>query len=140
MVTEFRYLFTPIDIGPMTLRNRIVNSPHNTGFAKDNQYDEREVYYLKERAKGGAAMLCTGTTMVDPRLVPMLVSKSPADIDDSVIPWYRRISDAVHEYGAKFVVQLSDMGGVYSPRLYPDAFPSLAASPIPNTTYKEVRL
>ena len=138
MATEFKYLFTPIDVGPMRLRNRIVNSPHNTGFAKDNQYDEREVYYLKERAKGGAAMLCTGITMVDPRLVPMLDSNSPADIDDSVIPWYRKICDAVHEHGAKFVVQLSDVGGVCSTRLHPDVSPPLAASPIPGTTYKEV--
>jgi len=137
MVTGFRYLFTPIDVGPMRLRNRIVNSPHVTCFATNHLHDERYVYYLKERAKGGAAMLCTGITLVDPRLVPVVHSGYAVDID-GVMQGYQRISDAIHEYGAKFVVQLTHSGNIWSTRLYPDAFPLLAASPIPSTTYKEV--
>ena len=139
MVGEFKYLFTPIKVGPMTLRNRIVNSPHGTHFAKDHLYDERYVYYIAERAKGGAAMLCTGMTIVDPRLVPIILSETVADVDDRVTPVYRRITDAVHEHGAKFVVQLVDPGcSVWSTRLHPDAMPLLAASPIPGERDKEV--
>ncbi|GAH70323.1 unnamed protein product, partial [marine sediment metagenome] len=67
MVTEFKYLFSPIDVGPMRLRNRIVSAPHTDCFAKDNMYDEREIYYQVEKAKGGAAMLCNGIQVVDPR-------------------------------------------------------------------------
>ncbi len=138
MVTEFKYLFSPIDVGPMRLRNRIVSSPHTPGLAKDHIYDERELYYQVEKAKGGAAMLCTGIQVVDPRLAHIMASFFVPNIDDRVVPWYQRISDAVHEYGAKYVVQLGDEGGVWPTRLYPDAVPPLAASPISSDTYKEV--
>lgn len=138
MTTEFKYLFSPIDIGPMRLRNRIVSTPHTPGFAKDHLYDERELYYQVEKAKGGAAMLCTGVQVIDPRQAYIMPSHFVPNIDDSVIPWYRRISDAVHEYGAKYVVQLGDQGGVWPTRLFPDAVPPVAASPIPAETYKEV--
>jgi 2,4-dienoyl-CoA reductase-like NADH-dependent reductase (Old Yellow Enzyme family)/thioredoxin reductase len=140
MVTEFKYLFTPIKVGPMTLRNRIVNSPHGTGFEKNDPYDERYVYYLVERAKGGAAMLCTGITEVDPRYVSVALRGLIANIDDSIIPWYRRISDAVHEYGAKFVAELSCRANLWPTRLYPEAAPPLAASAIPGDITKEARI
>jgi len=138
MVTEFKYLFSPIDVGPMKLRNRIVSAPHTDCFAKDNMYDEREIYYQVEKAKGGAAMLCNGIQVVDPRLAAVMPSTFVCNVNDSVIPWYRKISDAVHEYGAKYVVELGHEGGVWSTRLYPDAFPPLAASPIPCDIEKEV--
>jgi mycofactocin system FadH/OYE family oxidoreductase 2 len=138
MSTEFKYLFTPLDVGPMRLRNRIVSTPHTDCFAKDNLYDEREIYYQVEKAKGGAAMLCNGVQVVDPRMAVLMPSTFVPNVDDRVIPWYRKISDAVHEYGAKFVAELGHEGGVWSARLHEDAFPPLAASPIPSDIHKEV--
>ncbi len=137
-MTEFRYLFTPIDIGPMSLRNRIVSAPHTDCFAKDNIYDEREIYYQVEKAKGGAAMLCTGVQVVDPRQAAIMPSTFVPNIDDRVISWYKKISDAVHEHEAKFVAELGHEGGLWSTRLHVDAFPPLAASPIPSDVHKEV--
>jgi len=137
-MTEFRYLFTPIDVGPMRLRNRIVSAPHTDCFAKDNIYDEREIYYQVEKAKGGVAMLCNGVQVVDPRQAAIMPSTFVPNIDDRVIPWYRKISDAVHEHGAKFVAELGHEGGLWSTRLHEDAFPPLAASPIPSDVHKEV--
>ncbi len=138
MATEFKYLFTPIDVGPMRLRNRIVSPPHTDCFAKDNLYDEREIYYQVEKAKGGTAMLCNGVQVVDPRQAAIMPARFVPNIDDRVIPWYRKISDAVHEHGAKFVAELSHEGGVWSTRHREDAFPPLAASPIPSDIHKEV--
>ena len=137
-MTEFRYLFTPIDVGPMRLRNRIVSPPHTDCFAKDNIYDEREIYYQVEKAKGGAAMLCNGVQVVDPRQAAVMPPTYVPNVDDRVIPWYKKISDAVHEYGAKFVAELGHEGGLWSTRLHEDAFPPLAASPIPSDIHKEV--
>jgi len=140
MITQFKYLFTPIDVGPMRLRNRIVSAPHEASFAKDHLYDERAVYYYAEKAKGGVAMSCGGANQVDPIIARLKPSSFVTNIDDRIIPSYRKISDAVHEYGAKFVVQLTDSGGATTNRDYPDAPPLLAASPIPGTIYKETPL
>lgn len=35
MSAQFQYLFTPIDLGPLRVRNRIVSSPHGTCLADD---------------------------------------------------------------------------------------------------------
>ena len=137
-MAEFRYLFTSIDVGPIRLRNRIVSAPHTDCFAKDNIYDEREIYYQVEKAKGGAAMLCSGVQVVDPRQAAIMPSTFVPNIDDRIIPWYKKISDAVHEHGAKFVAELGHEGGLWSTRLHDDAFPPLAASPIPSDVHKEV--
>ena len=136
MVTGFRYLFTPIDVGPMRLRNRIVSLPHGTSL----EGDERYLYYQVERAKGGAAMLCTGITEIDPRYVSVTFRGLIANIDDSIIPWYRKISDAVHEHGAKFVVELSHRANLWPTRLYPEAAPVMAASTVPGDITREAPL
>ena len=116
MVTQFRYLFTPIDVGPMRLRNRIVSTAHTPFYAKDNMYTEREMYYQAEKAKGGVAVCCFGSVAVDPDLVGAMPSGLIADIDERVIPWYQRISEAVHEYGGKLVAQLAHYGASLNSR------------------------
>ena len=84
IVIEFKYLFTPIDVGTMRLRNRIVSSPHGDGFATNHLCDEREVYYQTEKAKGGAAMLCSGVTEVNPKVIPVMPHGFLGNFDDSV--------------------------------------------------------
>jgi 2,4-dienoyl-CoA reductase-like NADH-dependent reductase (Old Yellow Enzyme family)/thioredoxin reductase len=109
-------------------------------FAKDQVCDERAVYYQVEKAKGGASMLCSGANQVDPIIARLKPSSFEVNVDDRIIPAYRKVADAVHEYEAKFVVQLADSGGATSNRDYPDAPPLLAASPIPGIIYKETPL
>jgi mycofactocin system FadH/OYE family oxidoreductase 2 len=137
MAVEFKYLFSPIDVGPMKLRNRIVSTPHATCYGQNHMYDERDIYYQAEKAKGGCALLCSGAQTVDPDQVPVIAPVWVCNVDDGIIPWYKRISDAVHEYGGKYVVQLSNFGGNRSSRLQPHAPPLRAASPIPSDMYKE---
>ena len=110
MATQFRYLFTPIDIGPMKLRNRIVSTAHTPFFGRNSMYIEQEIYFQAEKAKGGVALCCLGSVGVDPDLLGALPSGIIANIDDQIIPWYQRISEAVHEYGGKLVAQLAHYG------------------------------
>ncbi len=137
MAVEFKYLFSPIDVGPMKLRNRIVSTPHATCYGQNHMYDERDIYYQAEKAKGGCALLCSGAQTVDPDQVPVIAPVWVCNVDDDIIPWYKKMSDAVHEYGGKYVVQLSNFGGNRSSRLQPHAPPLRAASPIPSDMYKE---
>ena len=48
----FPRLFTPLQIGPVTLRNRIVSSGHDTVMAVDGLVSDRLVAYQEARARG----------------------------------------------------------------------------------------
>ena len=54
--SRFPRLFSPLRIGPVSLRNRIVSTGHDTSMAHDGHVTERLIAYHKARAKGGAGM------------------------------------------------------------------------------------
>src|SRR3972149_3642620 len=55
----FTYLFSPIRLGRVELKNRISFQPHLTNFAVDSLPSERHVHYGGERAKGGVGLIIT---------------------------------------------------------------------------------
>jgi len=107
---ELARLFSPITVGGLTLRNRIVSTAHSTGFADHGRIGERLAAYYEARARGGVGLIITGSTSVHPtstsRLLPALSSW-----DDAVIPSYRLLANAVHPHGARAIVQLNHAGG-----------------------------
>ena len=61
MTEQFNYLFSPIDVGNMTLSNRIVVPGHFPALRdEDSLPGERLTAYWESKAKGGAAMICSG--------------------------------------------------------------------------------
>ena len=53
MSAQFQHLFTPLKIGSMTVRNRILMTAHVTLYTdQQGLYTEREARYFAERAKG----------------------------------------------------------------------------------------
>ena len=100
----FPRLFSPIKIGPMTAKNRVVNSAHGTGFGRDGVYTDQLIAYQKERARGGAAIILS-------QAIP--VTGDHGDItnaDDSIIPWYQKVAAEVHLFGAHYFSELSHAG------------------------------
>ena len=108
MATPFPHLFQPIRVGKYTLKNRIVNAGHAAHFQGEGGLpDDRYVHYVRERAKGGAAMVVLGNTVVyNDGEVPL----SMANYDDRVIPIYRRMSAATHEFDTPLLTQLGHRG------------------------------
>lgn len=129
----FRYLFTPLRIGPITVRNRILATAHATRFGKDHLPSERHLHYYKERSRGGIGLIIAEGAPVSPNSV-----RSSANIlayREEVIPAYRRIGDAVHRHGARIFVQLFHAGHhVYGSHFHVQAW---APSPIPSATFLE---
>ncbi len=107
---EFRHLFSPIKIGNITLRNRIVNPAHCTAFFGEGEApNERMARYLAARAKGGAAMIVTPQNVV----WPSSTSRSyVATCDDEAMPAFEMVSKAVHDHGARVVAQLTHLGSL----------------------------
>ncbi len=100
----FPHLFSPLRVGPVTLKNRIVNSAHQTGFAASRGYGPQLLAYHRERARGGAGLIVSQATCVTPEYLDLW------NVDDSIVGQYRAVMDAVGEHGAHYVAELFHPG------------------------------
>lgn len=99
---QFKYLFTPVRIGAMEIRNRIVMLPLTTGFCEnDETVGNRFINFYAERAKGGVGLIIVPFSPV-PAGSPM----EPGLYGDHFIPGIRRLTDTIHAHGAKVAAQL----------------------------------
>lgn len=109
MTSAFKHLLSPLDIGRKTVRNRVLVTAHVPQLAKDGRPQEEYVAYHRARAKGGVGMQITGATPVHESSA--LHSRSAIhNLDDSVIPGYRMLADAVHAEGGTMLAQLAHYG------------------------------
>ena len=106
---RFPLLFSPIRVGSLTLRGRIVNTAHGTGFTKDHLFTDQHVHYYAERARGGAAMIITESASIHPTS-NIGMQDTLWGFDRAIIPSYRKVAEAIHGHGARVVVQLSHQG------------------------------
>ncbi len=101
-MAEYKYLFTPVKLGPITLKNRIVYAGHGTQFVDPVTFlsTERTRAYYEEKAKGGAAMIALPLSSVDEKADYYPASCFALWTDD-VIPGLREIADTIHKYDCK---------------------------------------
>ncbi|MFC1895396.1 FAD-dependent oxidoreductase [Thermodesulfobacteriota bacterium] len=101
-------LFEPIKIGDVEIKNRIVMSPMGLGWCEeDGTVTDRLVEFYSQRARGGAGLIIIVTGYNDfGNKMPM----SPALEDEKFLPGLTRLTDAVHEHGAKVFAQLMHQG------------------------------
>jgi 2,4-dienoyl-CoA reductase-like NADH-dependent reductase (Old Yellow Enzyme family)/thioredoxin reductase len=109
-VPEFEYLFTPIQIGHITVKNRICCSGHADALARDGMPDDVERRYYEEKARGGVGfMVCFGSASVHP-------SSTARDwngvelFDDRVIPHLEKFSTTMHQHNVPVVCQITHRG------------------------------
>lgn len=98
----------PITLGPRALKGRVYVPAHQPGLAEGGRPGERYIAYQRARARAGVAMQVTGAT-------PILPSREWSDIclwnvDESIVPGYRRLADAVHAEGGTMLAQLAHPG------------------------------
>lgn len=134
MSKQFPYLSSPIKLGNVELKNRVVFSAHLTNFAEDNLPGERHAYYYAERAKGGAGLIITEELSVHPS--DHAYEKLVDGFREEALPGYRQITGLVHTYGAKIFAQLNHNGN-QGTGLYND-FAVWGASPLPDPLFREV--
>ena len=104
-------LLTPFALKGVTLRNRIVLTAHVAGLARDGLPQELYIAYQEERAKGGLGLTIVGaSTGVT---IDAAGGSGVGAVEawrDEVIPWYRRLADAIHAHGTAVFTQLTHMG------------------------------
>ncbi|PLR94473.1 NAD(P)/FAD-dependent oxidoreductase [Bacillus sp. T33-2] len=102
-------LFTPLQIGPLTIKNRFMMAPMENGLAGDGGVvNERIILFFEERAKNEVGIILTGSVGVSPegRGLPTQLSI----YDDRFIPGLKQLTDAVHEAGSLIGAQLYHAG------------------------------
>lgn len=104
MNENFPHLFEPIKIGKTTVKNRLFMPPLSTNLADKGYVTDALVEHYSNRAKGGVGLIVTEVTTVEP-----VYTYLPGDMsiyDDSFIPGWKKLVDAVHQYDAKILSQL----------------------------------
>src|SRR5919197_217960 len=105
----FPHLYSPLELRGQVLRNRIVSTPHATGWGRDGLIDPREVDYHVRKAAGGCALVMTfGSASVDPTTAASY--GSIALWDERNEPALRALAEGVHGHGARCMSQMTHMG------------------------------
>ena len=103
-MNNFSHLFEPIQIGKTTVKNRIFMPPLSTNLADKGYVTDALVEHYSNRARGGVGLIVTEVTTVEPTYTYL-----PGDMsiyDDSYIPGWKKLVDAVHKYDTKILSQL----------------------------------
>jgi len=111
-----RPMFAPFKLRDMRLKNRIVVSPMAQYKAVDGRPTDWHLVHYAERAKGGAALVCTEMTCVSPegRITPGCTGLYAPEHE---VAW-KRIVDFVHrETDAKICCQIGHSGAKGSTQL-----------------------
>lgn len=124
----YPHLFSPAQIGSITLRNRVLMPAMATRMAEpDYTVGKRLIAYHAARARGGCAMNITEFVAVHPT---SHFHCTPALYDDKFIPGMRDLADALHQEGGRLCVQLWHVGRQGSKELT-EGFQIVAPSSIP---------
>lgn len=106
----FPNLFSPIQLGDLTLANRIVHAPTDISSSHaDGEVSERDLHHHGEIARGGSGFIIVGATTPDMKTGRPTVTCLVAD-GDNYIPGLARLAESMHRYGAKCAVQLQHPG------------------------------
>ena len=125
---NYDVLFTPFKIGRMEVKNRIVMSPMGTLMAnRDGTFSETEIAYYEERARGGTGMVICGQGYLNAELGQGVLGHAWDHYH--VVPAATGLTERLHAYGCKAVMQLSCGTGRNANELHGKA--PISASEVP---------
>jgi 2,4-dienoyl-CoA reductase-like NADH-dependent reductase (Old Yellow Enzyme family)/thioredoxin reductase len=134
-VNAYPHLFSPVDVGGRTLRNRIVHASMSTHFAQGGRVTDRLIDYYANRARGGAAMLVSEPmAMLSWQQLPTRPAVLSGVNADALARW----AEAVNRHGSLMLGQVQDNGrgfrsGFRNPQAYgPSALPDDLSGTIPH--------
>ena len=129
----FPNLFSPLTIGSLTLRNRIVSSGHDTVMADHGLVTDQLIAYHEARAAGGVGLIVTQATAVHPSAE--YTAHALQAFDDRCIPGFTRLAEAVHAHGTPIIGQLFHGGREIMDSLDGSLPVALAPSVVPNERF-----
>jgi 2,4-dienoyl-CoA reductase (NADPH2) len=122
----YRYLFSPIRINTLEIKNRLAYPSLGLLYSKDGKLNERYFNYFQERANGGAGLVTVGPVGVD-FIGSGAIALSLAH--DEAIPDFRKLTGIIKAAGARAWVQLFH-AGAYSHPMFVDGQQPIAPSAV----------
>ncbi len=127
----FPHLFSPFPLKTLTLRNRIVSTPHSDGMAEDGLVSARLLAYFEAKARGGAGLVmgpagCSVHPTSPTRAGGVEIHRAEATAG------LARLAKTVHDAGAAWIPQLTHWGrrGASGDRPEPLLAPSAIPEPV----------
>ena len=103
-------LLSPMNIGTMTVKNRVVMTAAEFGLGQTNgKPTEKMMDYFEERAKGGIGLIITGICRVNDRYAASTFNQLAMSHDYHIEPM-RAFVERIKKHGAKLCVQLHHPG------------------------------
>jgi 2,4-dienoyl-CoA reductase (NADPH2) len=133
-MTAYPHLLAPLDLGFVTLPNRVLMGSMHTGLEDRARDYEKLAAYFAERARGGAALMVTGG------IAPSIQGWLSPFASKLSWPWevnrHRKLTHAVHDEGGRICMQILHAGRYsYHPL---SVAPSKIKSPITPFTPREL--
>lgn len=103
----YPYLFSPIDINGMELKNRIVMTAMHLGYTPEGKVTDRLIDFYALRAKGGVGLIIVGGCVIDEYggMSSMICIN-----DDQYVPGLKKLVDAAKGNGVMIAAQLYQAG------------------------------
>ena len=118
-------LLDPLNMGDLTLKNRLVLAPLTRARSGDDRIpNDLNVAYYRQRANAG--LILTEATVTNPQAVGY--AKTPGLYNQQQIEGWKKVVAAVHEQDAKIVVQLWHVGRISDPELLQGQTPVSASA------------
>jgi 2,4-dienoyl-CoA reductase-like NADH-dependent reductase (Old Yellow Enzyme family) len=107
-MSNFPHLFSPITIGKVAIRNRILSTGHDTTLPTDGMVNDALIAYHEARARGGAGLIIVQVAGIhdSARYTTHILMAT----GDECIPGYARLAETVHAHGTKIFAQLFHPG------------------------------
>lgn len=127
-------LFSPLSLGGLTLRNRVILPPLTRCRSEQpgNVPGPLMVEYYRQRASAG--LLITEGTQIEPR--GQGYAWTPGIHSDAQVAGWKKVTDAVHQQGGIIFCQLWHVGRVSHTSLQPNQQPPVAPSAIAATNVR----
>ncbi len=108
MTTKYPTLLSPLDLGFLTLKNRVLMGSMHTGLEDRAKDYPKLAAYFAERAAGGVGLIVTGG------MAPTLSGALAPFASSMMFPWqvrhHRKVTDAVHAEDGRICMQILHAG------------------------------
>lgn len=132
---NFESTFTPMYVGNMLVKNRLVVPAMDSAMCEaDGTIGQMACDYYGARAKGGFGMIIVEIAAVDDKGMGM--PGQPRLYSDKYLPGLVKLANAIHEGGARGIVQLHHAGRETTAAMIDGQTP-VGPSSIPSLVYRE---
>ena len=132
---RYDVLFEPMQLGPVTARNRFFQVPHCNGMG--HQHPTAHAHMRGVKAEGGWAVVCTEEVEIHPtsEVSPYIEGRL---WDDADIPALQRMTEKIHEHGSLAGIEPVH-NGIHGANMYTRET-GLAVGHLPVSTYDPVQV